>query len=192
MTTMVATNAETDVEIILRAREGDNDAFRQLVERYQERAYWIAQGKVHNAEDAMEIAQEAFVRVHRSLHRFNPNLKFYTWFYQIVTNLSIDTLRRRKKRARVSIDDIAEAEAQPSQPGAGLEARELQARVYVILDCLPEKYAAVIRMKDIEGLGAKDISELTGVSHATVRWRLHQARKLFRSAWNEKYGEYQE
>jgi len=62
----------------------------------------------------------------------------------------------------------------------------------VILDCLPEKYAAVIRMKDIEGLGAKDISELTGVSHATVRWRLHQARKLFRSAWNEKYGEYQE
>lgn len=179
-----------DAQLVVQAREGREECFRTLVERYQERAFWIAYGKVHNNEDALEIAQEAFVRVHKALHRYNPNLKFYTWFYQIVTNLSIDLLRRRKKRAKVSLDDVAEAEAEGEIASANLEVQELQARVHKILDLLPDKYAEVLRLKDIEGMGAKEISELTEVTHATVRWRLHQARKLFRDAWSENYGEY--
>lgn len=181
----------TDPELVHRSLEGDDEAFRILVERYQERAFWIAHGRVHNAEDALEIAQEAFVRVHKALDRYNPKLKFYTWFYQIVANLSIDLLRRRKKRAKVSLDDIGETEAETDAPANHLEAEELGQRVRLILNELPNKYAEVIRMKDLEGFGAKEISEITQVTHATVRWRLHQARKLFRGLWNERYGEYQ-
>lgn len=191
MATKTPTKIElSDIELILRAREGDQRSFRLLVERYQERAYWIAMGKVRNQEDALEIAQEAFIRVYRALQRFDPEQKFYTWFYQIVSNLSIDLLRRRRKRAGVSLDDVAEAPADTDKPTQNLEQQELILRVYAILEKLPEKYAQVIRLKDIEGLGAKEISEITGITHATARWRLHQARKLFRSLWEEQYGDY--
>lgn len=190
MTSETAVADLSDADLVVRAREGEESCFRCLVHRYQERAFWIAQGKVHNQDDALEIAQEAFVRVHRALHRYDPNQKFYTWFYQIVTNLSIDLLRRRQKRAKVSLDDVAEAEANQNAPSEGLETEELQGRVHKVLELLPDKYAEVIRLKDIEGLGAKEISELTEVTHATVRWRLHQARKLFRGLWVEQYGEY--
>jgi len=178
-----------DSLLVLRARDGDDEAFKILVERYQDRAYWIANGKVHNSHDAMEIAQEAFIRVHRALHRFNPELRFYTWFYQIVSNLSIDLLRRRSKRSGVALDAIAEAAAPESLPSADIEATELGQRIAVILAMLPEKYAEVISLRDLEGMGAKEISEMSGVTHATVRWRLHQARKLFRKAWEERFGE---
>ena len=184
-------DSDDDSSLVLQALDGDDEAFRALVERYQERAFWIAHGNVRNADDALEIAQEAFIRVHRSLHRFNPDLKFYTWFYQIVSNLSIDLLRRRAKRARVSLDDVGEAEGETETPTAGLEVKELQQRVHAVLALLPEKYAEVIRLRDIEGLGAKEISDMTGITHATVRWRLHQARKLFRGLWDERYGEYE-
>lgn len=190
MTSETAVADLSDADLVVRAREGEESCFRCLVHRYQERAFWIAQGKVHNQDDALEIAQEAFVRVHRALHRYDPNQKFYTWFYQIVTNLSIDLLRRRQKRAKVSLDDVAEAEANQNAPSDGLETEELQGRVHKVLELLPDKYAEVIRLKDIEGLGAKEISELTAVTHATVRWRLHQARKLFRGLWVEQYGDY--
>lgn len=191
MTARASLAAEIDdAELVARSLAGEDDCFRVLVERYQERAYWIAHGKVHNPDDALEIAQEAFVRVHRALHRFDPSMRFYTWFYQIVTNLSIDALRRRQKRASVSLDDVAEATADSAQPTQELEHSELAVRVYAVLDQLPEKYAEVLRMRDIEGHDAKEISDLTGVTHATVRWRLHQARKLFREIWEEKFGSY--
>jgi RNA polymerase sigma factor (sigma-70 family) len=77
-----------------------------------------------------------------------------------------------------------------AQPTQELEHSELAVRVYAVLDQLPEKYAEVLRMRDIEGHDAKEISDLTGVTHATVRWRLHQARKLFREIWEEKFGSY--
>jgi RNA polymerase sigma-70 factor (ECF subfamily) len=140
-----------------------------------------------NDEDARDAAQEAFIRVHRSLERFDVNLKFYTWLYQIVVNLCIDQLRKRAKRRGVSLDAVGDVAGRGTGPCA-LEGAELKARVARVLEELPPKYKAVMVLSDLEGIGAKEIATITNTTHATVRWRHHRARKLFREAWERNYG----
>jgi len=175
------------------ASAGREDAFRELVERYQDRAFWIAKGMVGNPEDARDVAQDAFIRVYRSVDRFDPKLRFYTWFYQIVVNLSIDHLRRSKKRTRLSIDDVAEngegsIEGRSEAPQKALERDELAKRVARVLEELPEKYRSVIVLRDLEGFDGKEVADIEDATHATVRWRLHKARQMFREAWERIYG----
>lgn len=130
---------DSDADLVRRSLAGDQDAFRLLVERYERRAFWVARGMVGNDEDARDVTQEAFIRVHRSLGRFDTNLRFYTWLYQIVVNLCIDSLRKNAKRRGVSIDAVAEP-GRESSASAGLENLELKERVARVLDKLPPKY----------------------------------------------------
>lgn len=179
--------APTDSELALAALAGDQGAFRTLVERHQQRAYWVARGMLNNDEDARDVAQEAFVRVHRSLARFDPNLKFTTWLHQIVVNLSIDSLRKRKRRAGIDLDSVGEVEDKRVE-GDSLAQQELRDRVALVLEELPAKYKTIMVLSDLQGIGAKQIAEITDTTHATVRWRHHRARKLFREAWERIYG----
>lgn len=184
-----------DASLVERARAGDAQAFAQLVERYQQRVYWVARGMLGNDEDARDAAQEAFIRVYRSLDRFDVRLRFYTWLYQIVVNLCIDMLRKHVKRRGLSLEQVGDV-AGPAgsgggsagSNGAGLEATELRQRVYRVLEELPPKYRTVMVLSDLEGIGAKDIAHMTGTTHATVRWRHHRARQLFREAWERIHG----
>lgn len=189
--------ANDDAELAIRFQAGDEAAFRTLVERYQERAFWIARGMVGNDDDARDVTQEAFVRVFRSIAKFDTRLRFYTWFYQIVVNLSIDHLRRAKHRRRVSLDEIGDAAENVTsarialEGDAGvraLEQEETRRRVERVLAELPPKYRAVIVLRDLQGHGGKDVAIVEGATHATVRWRLHRARKMFREAWERLYG----
>lgn len=180
--------SETDADLVLRAREGDGDAFRGLVERYQERAFWVARGMVGNDEDARDAAQEAFIRVHRSLERFDVRMRFYTWLYQIVVNLCIDHLRKQGKRRGVALDAVGDVAGDHEDGADALQHSELKDRVQRVLDELPPKYKAVMVLSDLEGIGAKEIAGMTDTTHATVRWRHHRARKLFREAWERIYG----
>lgn len=181
-------SSPTDAELVLRAREGDADAFRGLVDRYQQRIFWVARGMLGNDEDARDAAQEAFIRVHRHLDRFDLGMRFYTWLYQIVVNLSIDQIRRRKKRQGVSLDVVGDVAGSSQDHGEGIQQQELRTRVQSVLDELPPKYKAVMVLSDLEGISAKQIADMTGTTHATVRWRHHRARKLFREAWEKKFG----
>ena len=179
----------TDADLVIAARGGDEGAFRVLVERYQQRIFWVARGMVGNDEDARDAAQEAFVRVFRSLERFDVRLRFYTWLYQIVVNLCIDHLRKQGKRRGVSLESVGDVASDGAEGGeAAAEASELRGRVQRVLNELPAKYKAVMVLSDLEGIGAKEIAEITGTTHATVRWRHHRARKLFREAWERIYG----
>ena len=180
---------QDETALVIAAREGDEQAFRSLVERYQSRVFWVARGMLGNDEDARDAAQEAFIRVHRSLERFDVKQRFYTWLYQIVVNLCIDQLRKSAKRKAASLDAVGEV------PGAGedhaeesVRQDELKQRVERVLEELPPKYKAVMVLSDLEGIGAKEIAHMTGTTHATVRWRHHRARKLFREAWERIYG----
>lgn len=179
-----------EVELLRRCQEGREDAFRELVERYQRRVYWIAHNMVGNFETAREISQEAFVRVFRNIARFDLKKNFYTWLYQITVNLCIDQLRKASHGRTVDLEAVG-GMADPSRPDPSDEHErgETGRRVHRALDQLPPKYKAVLTLRDIQGFSCEEISEIVGCSNATVRWRLHRARKLFKAIWEGKDAE---
>ena len=177
---------QDDAEIIRQCQRGDQRAYKALVERYQDRAFWVAFNMLGNQEEARDVVQDAFVRVFRAIHRFDFNMSFYTWLYRIVSNLSIDQLRKLKRRRPVRLDDLGDSPGGLSEsrtPHDRLEDDETRREVRTVLDQLPPHYKIVLVLRDLEGLSCKEIAAVTGASHPTVRWRLHTARKLFKEKW---------
>lgn len=172
-----------DHEIIRACLDGSTEAFTVLVKRHEKRAFWAAYRVVGDADASRDVAQEAFVRVWRALERFDFSMAFTTWLYRITVNLAIDHLRRNKRHKGVDIDLFREGLADESVPEQKEGSRELAVQVRLVLDNLDEKYRTVLALRDLEGLSSKQISDITGITHATVRWRLHVARKQFREAW---------
>jgi RNA polymerase sigma-70 factor (ECF subfamily) len=173
-----------EAELIRACQEGREDAFRSLVDRYQRRVYWIAHNMLGNADSAREISQEAFLRVFRNLSRFDVKKHFYTWLYQITVNLCIDRLRRKSNGRTLPLEAIGGmADPAPRDPAQAGEIRETTRRVHEALDRLPPKYKAVLTLRDLQGFSCEEIAEIAGCSNATVRWRIHRARQLFKGLW---------
>src|SRR5262249_19477188 len=152
-----------DRKLVARCQEGDHEAFRTLVEKYHKKAYSIALGMVHNPEDAMDITQEAFIKVHKYLDNFKGSSSFYTWLYRIVINLCIDFLRREGKYANVGYDDTLphdpNAEAPLSHgsdevlnPGQELGRKEVAGQIQTAIETLSANHRAVILLREVEGL----------------------------------------
>lgn len=176
-----------DHELIRACLEGNQESFAALVARHEQRAFWAAYKILGDAEASRDAAQEAFLRVWRALDRFDFSMAFTTWLYRITVNLAIDHLRRNKRHKGVDIDVFGDglADSRPGQaPDAQQGNREMASMVRAVLETLDEKYRTVLTLRDLEGLSSKQISDITGIAHATVRWRLHVARKQFRNGWN--------
>jgi len=179
----------TDGEIIRACQAGDEVAFSELVARYSGRAYWVAYGLLANQEESRDVIQDAFLRVYRAIDRFDFNQNFYTWLYRIVVNLSIDRLRKLSKAHSVALEDVGEPpspSAPDISPGRSMEQSETAREVHEVLSRLPDKYRAVMVLRELNGLSCKEIAGIVRSSHATVRWRLHMARKQFKEEWERR------
>ena len=180
MATIAATapTAEADVLAVRRCLSGDKESFRELVERYKRRAYFVALQLVGNMDDAMEISQEAFIRAYKNLKGFDTTRPFPTWFFTILRNLCIDHLRAR--RPGVALEAV-EGTTQARHRGAGPEAltarNRLKERVWTAVNALPHQYREVIVLKDLQGLKYVEISKILDIPMGTVQSRLHEARK---------------
>jgi RNA polymerase sigma-70 factor (ECF subfamily) len=183
-----AERCQEEEQWILRCQAGDTTAFRGLVTRYENRAFWVAYRIVGNEEDARDIVQEAFVRVFRALPRFQLGKRFYTWFYQIVLHLAIDGLRKRREQVPMNVEAVEELSDSRPEPLEQLSREEFGERVQVLLERLPARERAILVLRDIEGFSGKEISEIVDSNHATVRWWLYLARKQFRREWERLYG----
>lgn len=168
---------------IARARQDDETAFAELVRKYQDRAIAVARHFVRDEEAARDVAQEGFLRVYRNLDRYDPKHRFYTWFYRIVVHLAIDRTRRRKRVQELLRQRAREPWTSPEDPSRPLERSDVRTQVEGILERLPKKYRVLLVLRDMEGFNSKEIAEISGSNHATVRWRLHRARQMFRDAW---------
>ncbi|MBW2524652.1 MAG: sigma-70 family RNA polymerase sigma factor [Deltaproteobacteria bacterium] len=191
--------AELDRGLVQRAQKGDRDAFRQLVERHQRRAFAIAIGLVRDENDAREIVQEAFLRVYRSLDKFKGGSSFFTWLYRIVTNLAIDLMRKPARREAELYDNpsVAEdADAFPfvsrmddANPMDVVRRREIAERISEALDALPPYHRSVILMREIEGMSYQEMAEAMQVSKGTIMSRLFHARQKLQRALVDCYRE---
>lgn len=172
-----------DAAWVQSALAGDGDAFRDLVEHYKRRVYRIARGILGHREEALDVTQEAFLRVYRSLPRFRSGQPFSIWIHRIVINLSIDACRRRPPPGQVSLDHAPGLAHATRAPGAALREAERKLRVRTVLERLPWKYRVVLLLRDVEGFPSTQIARILGCTHATARWRLHRARRTFRALW---------
>ncbi|QDU67338.1 RNA polymerase sigma factor [Engelhardtia mirabilis] len=182
----------SDHDLIRAAQRGEEDAFALLVQRHQGRAYRLARQMVPSSDDAQDLAQEAFLRVFRSLERFNFDHDFTTWLYRIVTNLAIDHLRKRRPTVRTGGGEDGEelglelVDEEGERPSDRLEVEETGERVRACIEALPSHFSAVLALRELEGLPCTEIARIVDATHVTVRWRLHRARKLFQEEWERR------
>jgi RNA polymerase sigma-70 factor (ECF subfamily) len=179
-----------DWELVRRCKEGDRQAFRELVERYQRKVVSIALGMLHDREDALEVSQEAFAKVFTSIQHFKEEASFYTWLYRIVVNLAIDRQRQKSRQPLLERDDQGEGEndridaipaAADADPYERTKDKELGERIRAAIAELTPAHKAVILLRVVEGLSYEEISEVLQCSRGTVMSRLHYARKRLQS-----------
>src|SRR5438105_3587797 len=186
-----------DTSLVRDARRGDAQAFRSLVERYQRRVYQLALGMVKDPDEAMDITQETFVRVHRYLPSFKGDSSFFTWTYRIATNLCLDSARRRGRTERVEMDESdAEIEARMDPPSAALAGpqraalnAELKAKIDDALASLSENHRAILLLREVEGLSYEELARALGIRKGTVMSRLVPARPKMQRKLREYLGD---
>jgi RNA polymerase sigma-70 factor, ECF subfamily len=186
-----------DIALVRRCQKGDALAFEQLVIKYRSKVFSMIYGMVQNEQDAWDLAQEGFVKAWRSIHRFKGQASFYTWLYRIVTNVAIDSLRRKSFKKTAEFDDeIAATQVEPGSktmpqpdpmPHQGLEREEIRHRIEHAINKLSPEHRAVIVMKEIEELQYNEIAEALGCSIGTVMSRLFYARKKLQTLLKDVY-----
>ena len=177
-----------DLTLVKRTRSGDQRAFRLLVERYQRKLYAVALGMLKDRDEAMDVVQEALVKVYKYLDHFKGDSSFYTWLYRITANLCIDALRRRGPgREHVELDESIAHEVTEANAGAlgsrlgtnpqkSVLRKELAAKIQEALEQLPEKHRAILLLREIEGMSYEDLATTLDIPKGTVMSRLFHAR----------------
>ncbi len=171
----------SDWELVQKCQAGEMEAFQELVAKYHRKVFQVVLGILNHREDALEIAQETFLRAYKKIKGFRGGSAFYTWLYRIAVNLSIDFQRRQKRNPiefRDSLDDVMEKQEESGHdPLHNLQDKEMGKHLLAAIDELTPDHRAVIVMRAVEGLSYKDISRILGCSEGTVMSRLHYARK---------------
>ena len=179
---------QSDSELIERLRSGDTSAYDALVSRYAARVLSIARGIVRTAQDAEDLAQEAFVKAYENIGRFRGGDPFGPWVYRIVTNLSLDVVKRRQRFRHEAITDAAPA---ARRDGADLPARagQIGRRIDAALEELPDMQRVVARLHLVEQFEHQEIAAMTGLAVGTVRSHLSLARGKLKEKLADLYGD---
>lgn len=180
----------TDEALAVKARDGDQDAFAELVRRYQQGVVNLAYRLVGNREEALDLSQEIFLRVYENLDRFDPRRPFRPWLYRIATNYCYDFLRRQGRR-RDSVEEVSLAEGEAVanghvDPEDALLQGEVQRVVEEVIASLPARYRPVVILRYVEGMSYQEIAEALQLPLGTVKTYLHRSRELLRIALEER------
>lgn len=178
-----------DARLVEETRLGDRDAFGELVLRYEQRLLRVIGRFVTDAEQARDLAQETFLRAFRRLDQFDPSRRFGPWLFRIGVNLTLDYLRKRKRRGRWSLFSEASTDTtpDPSTPDPRTQL-DLSQEVRSVVDELPEKYRSVLVLRDLENFSTSEIAAILERKEATIRWRLAEARTRFKALWTQHVG----
>lgn len=180
----------TEQELVRAAAGGDTEAFARLVRTYENKIYSLAFRMCGSADDASDIAQEAFLAAWRGLPSFRGDSGFATWLYRLTSNAAIDYLRRQKKqRGDMSLDDEELGlDAVDTGPGPqdAAERTEVRSVVAAGLQELSEGHRQVLVLREIQGLSYEEIAGVLEVDLGTVKSRISRARSALRKILLEK------
>ncbi len=179
--------ALTDLDLVERARSGDQAAFRQLYDRNVDRIFRLAYRMAGEDDLAKDFTQEAFLRAFQRLDQFRGDAAFSTWLHSIAVSVALNGLRkvdRHRKRER-SLEDAAHV-----TPGRRQMEPDVRERLEQAIEALPDIYRTVFLMHDLEGYGHREIAETLDVAEGTSKARLFRAREKLRAALGEEMQEY--
>ncbi|WP_203247912.1 RNA polymerase sigma factor SigW [Sporosarcina beigongshangi] len=168
--------------------KGRQDAFEEIVTLFQHRLYQVCYRMLGNAQEAEDIAQEAFVRAYTNIHTYDQNRKFSTWLFRIATNLCIDRIRKKKPDYYLDaevpgtegLNMYSQIAAPDELPEEQVEKMEMQERIHYEIGRLPDKYRSVIILRYIEELPLQEISDILKLPLGTVKTRVHRGREALR------------
>lgn len=179
-----------DAECVDRALRGDRGAFEEIYERHREPVFKVAFGVVRNAEDALDVVQETFLKAYRSLERFERRSSLLTWLCQIAIHRAIDLTRRKKVRKATELEDFMMTDGRGGvatvdpvgprpelDPGTVAQGDELKSALDSALAKLSDKHRDVFVLFTVKGLSYREIADALGIQIGTVMSRLFYARK---------------
>lgn len=178
-------------------KQGDEAAFRQMVETWQDMVYNTALGIVQVPSDAEDIAQEVFVQVYQSVKAFKGDSKFSTWLYRITITKSLDLERRKKRKKRFAFvkslfGDDNQAEFHPpdfQHPGVQLDKKEDSAILFGAINKLPENQRIAFTLHKVEGLSYQEVSDVMKTSISSVESLMHRAKMNLRKSLENHYNQ---
>lgn len=173
-----------EAQWIAASRAGDREAFGQLVQRYQNDVYHLARRMLHDAEEARDVAQDAFVRAYTHLDQFRLGEPFRPWLMRIATNLTLDRLRQAKNQT-LPLYDTLPANAPADDPEAAAVSRDELQALRRALAALPEEYRLLVVLAHLQHRSYQEIMEMTGLSLTLVKNRLYRARLMLKEALSD-------
>jgi RNA polymerase sigma-70 factor (ECF subfamily) len=185
-----------EMQLVRRAKRGDDQAFEELVRRYDRNVFRIAQHITQNREDAEDVVQDAFLKAYQNLGQFQGQSKFYTWLVRIAVNEALMRLRRRRPERMVSIDEdvkteedsmpreIADWSPNPEQQYTQAELKDILGKT---IQGLPPSFRTVFVLRDVEGLSTEETAAALELSVPAVKSRLLRARLQLRERLNKYF-----
>lgn len=178
----------TEKDLIQKAKNGDQDAFGQLVLAHQNKVYTICVHMVTDREEAADLAQEAFLKAWRSLSTFQGESSFATWMHRLTTNVCLDYLRKQSRRQNistaVSLDDEDSGWTEPADhsqdPQQHLEREERKRALSRALAELPEHHRQTLIMREVSGMSYQEIADALNTDLGTIKSRIARARERLR------------
>lgn len=182
----------TDLELIVSAVEGRHEPFEELVRRYQRPITGYVFRIVGNYEASLDVTQEVFIKVYRSLSKYSSDYKFSTWIYRIAHNAAVDHLRRNPQTQQSIESENAEGvfelqlESRSATPDQEHERSEWRLEIEQVVELLPAAYKELIILRHGSDLSYDEIAEVTGLPLGTVKNRLFRAREMMRDIFLER------
>src|SRR5262252_1623428 len=172
-------NGTEETALVERCRRGEDEAWRELVDRFGQKIYSVAYHFTLKREDAEELAQEIFLKIFENLHRFDGSFPLVAWIVSLSRNLCIDRYRRRKREKSfrfVSDDAVAPLLTSHDDPAAETLAKERTKLLFSALAEIPEDLAEILVLRDLDGMAYEEIGQALQLPDGTVKSRLFRAR----------------
>lgn len=185
-----------EARLVRLARNGDRQAFEELVEMYKDKIYHLGYRMLSNSMEAEDVTQDTFLRVYMNLDRYDENQKFSTWIYRIGTNLCIDRLRKRKPTYSLDAempegdgtDWYSLLKSDQDTPEEEIVLSETQDQIRSAIETLPEKYKSVVILRYLHDMSLQEIGDVLGMPVTTVKTRVHRGREFLRKKLEPEFG----
>jgi RNA polymerase sigma-70 factor (ECF subfamily) len=180
-----------DRQLVRTIREGDPEAFEQLVRRKTSKVYALCFRVIGNAEDAKDISQLVFIKLWENLEKYDPTYAFDTWLYRMVTNVAIDFMRNKQSRENAVNSNLRLVKTSAdAEQGVIIQRKEIENVFNAISSCLSPKQKTIFVMNQMDDLPSAEIARILGCRESTVRNHLFNARKLMQQQLLRKFPEY--